>query len=147
MKSKIERFVANNEAQSKQFATLMAPTLKAGDILALRGDLGSGKSFLCRHIIKNLCGNKVKVTSPTFNLLQIYDLKQYSIYHYDLYRLKDISEIYELGIEEAIDGHLCLIEWPELIESILPAETIYIDIEIINHSKRVISLKRPSHNS
>jgi tRNA threonylcarbamoyladenosine biosynthesis protein TsaE len=79
--------------------------------------------------------------------LQIYDLKQYSIYHYDLYRLKDISEIYELGIEEAIDGHLCLIEWPELIESILPAETIYIDIEIINHSKRVISLKRPSHNS
>ena len=110
-------------------------------MLAFYGDLGSGKSFFCRHIIKYLCGKHTNVASPTFNLLQIYDQETCSIYHYDFYRLKNIHEIYELGIEEALSGHIVLIEWPELVESILPIDTIHINIKTVDRDKRVVFIK------
>ena len=100
-----------------------------------------GKTFLCRQIIKQLCGYETNVTSPTFNLLQIYDWNDCSIYHYDLYRLKNPSEIYELGIEEAMTANVCLIEWPELIKAILPNDIIAINIEIVDDNKRRVFVK------
>ncbi|MFK7974404.1 MAG: tRNA (adenosine(37)-N6)-threonylcarbamoyltransferase complex ATPase subunit type 1 TsaE [Rickettsiaceae bacterium] len=136
-----EVFTVNTEEESKLLAIKLANNLKPNSIIALRGDLGSGKSFLCRHIIHTLCGDEVNVTSPTFNLLQIYDRSECQIYHYDLYRLKSIDEIYELGIEEAFNDNICLIEWPELIKSILPPDTIYLDIKIINHTSRAIKIQ------
>ena len=102
--------------------------IKQNDIISFSGDLGAGKTFLCREIIKNLCGQNTQVISPTFNLLQTYDYKNHLIYHFDLYRLKHPDEIYELGIEDAFAGHVCLIEWPENIQEYLPSETIIISI-------------------
>lgn len=104
-------------------------TLIPGSVIALKGDLGSGKTFLTKHIISNLLGSETHVTSPTFQLLQIYQSDSYEIYHYDLYRLKNRNEILELGIEDAMNGkNICIIEWPEIIFDILPQETLVIEL-------------------
>ncbi len=137
-----QEFTLKSEQDSKKLAQQLANDLKPNDILAFSGDLGSGKTFLCREIIKNLCGRQTNVTSPTFNLLQIYEYKNCSIYHFDLYRLKHSSEIYELGIEEAFSGHICLIEWPELIIAMLPKDTMHINIEITGNTWRKVFIKR-----
>lgn len=131
-------FISHSEQESINFAKEFATKLKPGNIVTFRGDLGSGKTFLCRQIIKELCGKNTNVISPTFNLLQTYELPHFTIYHFDLYRLRDAGEIYELGIEEAFAGNLCLIEWPEIIRSILPKDVLNIKIEIVNEKSRRI---------
>ena len=131
-----------NEQDSILLAAQLADDIKPNDIITFSGDLGAGKTFLCREIIKNLCGQETQVISPTFNLLQIYDYTNCSIYHFDLYRLKHPSEIYELGIEEAFASHICLIEWPELINDLLPEDTTHINIEIISNTRRKITIKK-----
>lgn len=134
-------YLVHNEDETKELAIKIANILNPGNVVIFRGDLGSGKSFLCRYIIKYLCGNSTTVLSPTFNLLQIYEHDKYSIYHYDLYRLKHFEEIYELGIEEALSNNLCLIEWPEIIESLLPGDSISIEIKITDNTKRSVTVK------
>lgn len=134
-------YILQNEQDSINLAQTIAHNIKLNDILAFRGDLGAGKTFLCRQIIKELCGQETNVISPTFNLLQIYEKDDYSICHYDLYRLKDQRDIYELGFEDALNSNICLIEWPELIMNILPKNIIVIDIEIIDQNKRRVFIK------
>ncbi len=131
-------FISNSEQESINFAKELATKLKPGNIVTFSGDLGSGKTFLCRQIIKALYGQNTNVISPTFNLLQTYELPHFTIYHFDLYRLRDINEIYELGIEEAFAGNLCLIEWPEIIQPILPKDVLNIEIEIAGEQCRRI---------
>ena len=123
-----------------------ASNIRPGDVLTFSGELGSGKSFFCREIIKYLCGEQTSVISPTFNLLQTYEYQSCAIYHFDLYRLKFPDEIYELGIEEALSGNICLIEWPEIISSLLPKDAIHIEIETICNSKRQILVKTRAKN-
>ncbi len=133
-----KEILIDNEQQMQEFAIQLAAKLKPNDICAINGDLGAGKSFLCRNIIQEMISSAVKVTSPTFNLLQTYEGSLCTIYHFDLYRLKYLEEIYELGIEEAFNKNICLIEWPEIIKPILPEETIYINIDILQGTKRKI---------
>lgn len=140
MNNSAEQIIVNNEEESKQLAQKIASNIKSGDVIAFEGDLGSGKSFFCREIIKHLCGSNTKVTSPTFNLLQTYESKNFTIYHYDLYRVEHISELYELGFEDALSGNVTLVEWPELAQSLLP-NLIFIKIEIIDETTRRISFK------
>jgi tRNA threonylcarbamoyladenosine biosynthesis protein TsaE len=123
-------YLLKSENESRDLAIKIAKSLNPGDIIALSGDLGSGKTFLARQIIKALCGDEVTVSSPTFNLLQTYCARKFEIYHFDLYRLKYAEEVFELGIEEAFAGHVCLIEWPELIRHLLPKGTINIKLQI-----------------
>jgi tRNA threonylcarbamoyladenosine biosynthesis protein TsaE len=130
-----------NETDTKNFVQHFASNLKKNDIIALNGNLGAGKSFICREIIQYFCGAHTNVISPTFNILQTYDAPNFTIYHYDLYRLKSKSEIYELGFEEALNNNLCLIEWPEIIASILPSPYINISIEILPNGFREIIVK------
>lgn len=138
---KTTTYTVNNEQESKQLAAKLAANIKPGDVITFSGDLGTGKTFFCREIIKNLCGKDTKVISPTFNLLQTYEYKDRLIYHFDLYRLKHPDEIYELGIEEALSGNICLIEWPELADFILPQDTIHINIVTTCNTKRQIFVK------
>ncbi|MDG1436913.1 MAG: tRNA (adenosine(37)-N6)-threonylcarbamoyltransferase complex ATPase subunit type 1 TsaE [Rickettsiaceae bacterium] len=133
-------YILEHEQDSRDFAKQLANTIKPGSILVFNGDLGAGKTFLCREIIKELCGSQTRIISPTFNLLQTYDYKDIVIYHFDLYRLKNPSEIYELGIEDALSGNICLIEWPDIIANILPEDTIHIKIEIDGADKRKVTL-------
>ena len=124
---------AHNEEETIALAATISDSLKKQDIIALYGDLGSGKSFLARHIIQNFIGSDKIVNSPTFNLLQIYEQGTNLIYHYDLYRLKDLVEIYELDIEAAFDNAITIIEWPNIIEPILPLNIINIKIEYVSN--------------
>lgn len=131
--------IVNSEDESKELAQSFAARIKSGDVIVFEGDLGSGKSFFCREIIKFLCGSNTKVTSPTFNILQTYESPNFIIYHYDLYRVEHVSELYELCFEDAFSANVALIEWPEIAHELLPKNTIFIKIEIIGKTARKIS--------
>ena len=108
-----------DEAATASLAADVASLVKAGDLVTLSGDLGSGKTTFARALIRNLVGDPdLEVPSPTFTLIQVYetavkDGAQFPIVHADLFRIKEPSELAELGWEEAADGALVLVEWPE----------------------------------
>lgn len=106
----------------------IAPQLKAGDCLALFGDLGSGKSVFARAIIQKRLGSDIDVPSPTFTLVQTYDQLEPEIWHLDLYRLDSPDDALELGIYEAKQSCILLIEWPQRLEDTLPKTSIHIEI-------------------
>ena len=120
-------FDCKTEENTKEIAASMARFCRQGDVFALNGTLGMGKSVFARAFIQSLCG-EVDVPSPTFTLVQMYDTQDFCIYHYDLYRIKSAEEIFELGIEEAMYDGVCLIEWPERMKGYLPRKTINIEI-------------------
>jgi len=102
----------------------LAAHLQPGDIVALYGDLGTGKTHLVKGIARALGVNEADVSSPTFTIVQEY-AGTWPIYHIDAYRVEALDEFYELGYEDYFFGDgLCLIEWPSRIESLLPEDAI-----------------------
>lgn len=130
-------FVSNNEADTEALAEKIADIAKIRDIFALYGTLGMGKSVFSRAFIKRLT-KADDVPSPTFTLLQVYEAKNFDIYHYDMYRIKSPEEVFELGIEDAFYQGVSLIEWPEKMEKYLPANTIKIQILPYGENQRRI---------
>lgn len=120
-------FDCKTEENTKEIASSVARFCQQGDVFALNGTLGMGKSVFARAFIQSLCG-KVDVPSPTFTLVQMYDAPDFCIYHYDLYRIKSAEEIFELGVEEVMYDGVCLIEWPERMKGYLPKKAINIEI-------------------
>ena len=131
---------APNLSATQSLAATLAPLLKAGDCLLLSGDLGAGKSAFSRALIQSLAGTAVDVPSPTYTLVQGYDLPALRIFHYDLYRIGDPEEIYELDWQEARFGGLCLVEWPSRLEHLTPADALNIEIQTIDENARRIHL-------
>lgn len=125
----------------KELAKTITPFLIKGNILTFTGNLGAGKTTFIKFLIDSLDKNsQILVTSPTFNLVHIYNLKDLEVWHFDLYRLKNISEVYELGIEDAFVNGISLIEWPQIIEPILD-DIIKIQFSFSNQeNKRLISI-------
>ena len=108
--------------------------------LLFYGNMGVGKTTLIKTIVKNL-GSDDEVSSPTFSIVNEYKLKDKKIYHFDLYRINDIEEAYDFGIEDYLNSdNWKLIEWPELIEPILFDDFDKICIEIDDKSKRILKL-------
>lgn len=115
-----------NEAATRQLGEDLALSIRAGDCIALSGDLGAGKSTLARALIRAFADDDVlEVPSPTFTLVQTYEARL-PISHFDLYRLADPSELDELGLDEALENGIALIEWPERAGENLPANLIRI---------------------
>ena len=112
----------------------LAPLLRPGDLVCLRGDLGAGKSALARSLIRARAGGAaIEVPSPTFTLVQDYDLPGgLHLWHVDLYRLGSPEEAEELGLDDALrgGGAALLIEWPERIEGLLPADRLDVALEL-----------------
>ena len=106
---------AGTEADTLALAAALAATVPAGRLIALEGDLGAGKSTLARAFIRARLGDdEAEVPSPTFTLVQTYGCDDGTeVWHADLYRLTDPEEAYELGLDEARDDGICLIEWPD----------------------------------
>ncbi|MDC7682961.1 tRNA (adenosine(37)-N6)-threonylcarbamoyltransferase complex ATPase subunit type 1 TsaE [Asticcacaulis sp. BYS171W] len=102
-----------DEAETIAYGAWLAGELKAGDVVYLLGDLGAGKSTLARGLIRALTSPDEDVPSPTFTLVQTYEGQSVDIAHFDLYRLTDPEEIYEVGLFELAETHICLIEWPQ----------------------------------
>ena len=112
---------SGSEETTLQIGRCVGAHLREGDVVLLRGEMGSGKSVFCRGVARGV-GVEGPVPSPTFTLLNIHEGMQKKLYHFDLYRLDDADALYEMGLNEYIgaDG-VTLIEWPEQAEEAMPA--------------------------
>jgi tRNA threonylcarbamoyladenosine biosynthesis protein TsaE len=115
-----------DEAATAALAARIAGVAKRTDIIALKGELGTGKTTFARAFIR-ACGNlEEEVPSPTFTLAQVYEFAPVSIWHFDLFRLRAPEEAWELGIEEAFSEGISLIEWPERLGPLVPPRRLEI---------------------
>lgn len=126
----------------QQMATLgarLATQLRAGDVLALTGDLGAGKTTLVRGICAALGVDAELVSSPTFALCNQYETPHFTIAHMDWYRLHGADDVQGAGLEEllAAPHTLCLVEWPENARDALPPQTIWLQLELVPEGRRV----------
>lgn len=124
------------EDDTSRFAASMAKIVASGDVLLLEGEIGAGKSAFARGLIRALAGAEIEVPSPTFTLVQTYDLVPAPVWHCDLYRLTHPDEAFELGLEEAFETAICLIEWPDRLGSDVPAGALklHFTAELDRHS-------------
>jgi tRNA threonylcarbamoyl adenosine modification protein YjeE len=115
------------------FARRLAPLLREGDLVALEGDLGAGKSELARALIRARAGADIEVPSPTFTLVQTYALPGLALTHVDLYRLAAPAEVLELGLDEAAATGALLVEWPERAPGLLPGHRLTLRLRQGTH--------------
>ena len=122
------KYITNSYEETERVAAELAKSLKGGEVIAMYGDLGAGKTAFVRGLARAL-GIEGHITSPTFTIMNAYN-GRLPLYHFDVYRIADPDEMYEIGCDEYIgsDG-VCVIEWAELIEDILPDEYIKINIK------------------
>lgn len=119
----------NNEEETRAFGMKLAKEANPGTVIALMGDLGTGKTTLTKAIAEGLEIEEI-ITSPTFTIVKEYDSGRLPLYHFDVYRIGDPDEMYELGYEEYFYGEgVCVVEWADLIEELIPEDAITIHIE------------------
>jgi len=121
-----------DEAATARLGEAVARVLQVGDVVCLSGPLGAGKSTLARALIRALTTPDEDVPSPTFTLVQFYEGPRLKVAHFDLYRLTDPDEAYEIGLDEALDEGAALIEWPERLEGRLQGDRLDIEITLAN---------------
>jgi len=147
-----KEIITNSPDETKLFAQEFADQLKPGAILALTGNLGSGKTCFAKGIIEELTGTKENFQgSPTFALIQEYKASQDAsgtvvrVYHFDFYRVKNAVELFQIGWQEYISDEtgVCIIEWADLFPEILPAETKWIKFISEGNDKRRIGIRNP----
>jgi len=116
----------------------LAPHLAAGDVILLTGDVGAGKTHFARSLIQNLLPVAEDVPSPTFTLVQTYDTPKTEIWHSDLYRLSDVQEIEELGLIDAFETAICLVEWPDRLGDLAPVDALHITLSHAPDDTRIL---------
>lgn len=128
----------NGLDETEEFGKKLGENLKSGDILCLNGDLGAGKTTMTKFIGLGL-GVEEYITSPTFAIINEYS-GRIPVYHFDVYRLENVDELYDIGFDEYFYGKgVCIIEWADRIEKIIPKERIVIDIKKGNNpNERII---------
>ncbi|MBI1417238.1 MAG: tRNA (adenosine(37)-N6)-threonylcarbamoyltransferase complex ATPase subunit type 1 TsaE [Limimaricola sp.] len=126
-----------DEAAMAALARQIAPRLKPGDCLLLDGPIGAGKTAFARALIRARLGRDEDVPSPTFTLVQTYDDGTTEIWHCDLYRLTDVTELAELGLETALDSAICLIEWPDRMGTMAPQDALSLQFDALADRHRV----------
>ena len=125
-------------AEIGKSAQLFKERIGSSKILAFRGEMGAGKTTFIKAFCKVL-GTEDTVTSPTFALVNEYEMADSSIYHFDFYRIDEVEEAVNIGFDEYLySGDFCLIEWAEKVESLLPEETLYVDIKINKDGSRTL---------
>jgi|NGEPerStandDraft_6_1074524.scaffolds.fasta_scaffold09220_4 tRNA threonylcarbamoyladenosine biosynthesis protein TsaE len=140
--TKIE-IISVSADQTWEIAHFIGGKLRKGDVLALSGELGSGKTCFTGGLARGLgVDEKYQITSPTFTLINEYPARFNKLYHFDVYRLNSYSEFEDLGYEEYFcsDG-IVVIEWAEKIVQILPADTFFINFKYIDENRRKIIIK------
>lgn len=132
------KIISTSVEQTQEIARRLAKSLKPGNVIALIGNLGSGKTVFARGMAMGLGCRKKEVVSPTFVLMRQYQGKC-AVYHFDLYRLKDIHQLEQIGYEEYFYGEgVTVIEWADRIEAALPKEYLKIEFQIKANHKRLI---------
>ncbi|MBQ9236071.1 MAG: tRNA (adenosine(37)-N6)-threonylcarbamoyltransferase complex ATPase subunit type 1 TsaE [Alphaproteobacteria bacterium] len=137
-------FKSGSIEQTVELAKQFAHIAKRGDVFALFGTLGVGKSVFARAFVQELTG-ATEVPSPTFTLLQSYPYDNGEVYHFDLYRLKSAEEVFELGWEEALYGGISLVEWPQNAGIYLPRDAFRIEI-MLQQDERIFTISADSQD-
>lgn len=119
-----------------RFARLLAPRLRAEDVLLLEGPIGAGKTHFARAVIQCLLTRPEDVPSPTFTLVQTYEGTDFEIWHADLYRLTHPDEALELGLTEAFGQALCLVEWPDRLGACRPKTALTLQFSVTSDDTR-----------
>ena len=134
----MKEITLDNEDAMHALAANIAGIARKGDLILLNGDLGAGKTVFSRAFIRAYAGNNdIDVPSPTFTLVQVYEESPVPVYHFDLYRLAEADEVYEIGWEEALSEGICLIEWPSRLGYLAEAleHDRLLEINITIHSQ------------
>lgn len=135
------RYTTQSAAETRRLGEALAAQLLPGDALLLYGEMGAGKSELARGIAKGL-GVRETVTSPTFTILQVYESGRMPLYHFDWYRLADAGELYELSMEEYLQGDgVAVVEWPQQAQEAIPRRHLQITLSPVGEEAREIALK------
>ena len=144
-KSKEESLVLLNERGEEVSALEILKACEPHRVFAFDGQMGAGKTTFIKKLCEEM-GTVDVVNSPTFAIVNVYDVEQPyrgEVYHFDCYRLKDIREAIDFGAEEYLySGNYCFIEWPEMIEAILPDDTVWIKIEPQENGERKLKIER-----
>jgi tRNA threonylcarbamoyladenosine biosynthesis protein TsaE len=125
-----------DEAATGRLGEVIAGLLRSGEAVCLQGPLGAGKSTLARALIRALTKPEEEVPSPTFTLVQFYEGAALRVAHFDLYRLTDADESYEIGLDEALDQGAAVIEWPERLAGRLPRDRLDVEIALNGVGRR-----------
>ena len=121
-----------DEAATLALGRRLAAGLAPGMLVALHGPLGAGKTTLARGVLRGL-GYQGRVKSPTYALVELYELSRLDLYHFDLYRFAQPEELIESGLQEAFDGsNVCIVEWAERAGSLLPVADLEVHLEMAN---------------
>jgi tRNA threonylcarbamoyladenosine biosynthesis protein TsaE len=132
------------QAATEALAACIAPRLRPGDTLLLSGGIGAGKTAFARAMIRAAMGNSAEdVPSPTFTIVQTYAAPQGDIWHADLYRLTHPDEAQELGLTEAMESAICLIEWPDRLSGLAPADALELAFEALPDGTHQLFLTAP----
>ncbi len=145
---KTAHFAAQNPDKLNVVAGNMLPWLKEYKIVAFYGEMGAGKTTLIKAICKEMEVEDV-VSSPTFALVNEYHTRDNQpVFHFDFYRIENISELYDLGYEDYFySGNLCMVEWPEKAPSLIPESALTVRIEVMESGDREISVIPPASES
>tara|TARA_B100001250_G_scaffold393129_1_gene395613 strand:- start:453 stop:905 length:453 start_codon:yes stop_codon:yes gene_type:complete len=126
-----------NEAKTVEVGAKIASCLHGGEVIYLKGELGTGKTTLVRGALNRL-GHTGNVKSPTFTIVEPYSINNHVIYHFDLYRLDDPEELESLGIRDYCDGQsICFFEWPEKGKNLLPNADINIELTYLKNAREI----------
>lgn len=138
------RLISEQEETTYEIGFKLGTLLEAGDVVCLTGDLGAGKTTMTKAIAKAL-GVEEDVTSPTFTIVHEY-LGRIPVYHFDVYRIRRLEEMEDLGYEEYFYGNgVCLVEWASEIESLVPEERLWIDIKRgVGDNRRILDIEGTS---
>jgi tRNA threonylcarbamoyladenosine biosynthesis protein TsaE len=139
------KIITNSEKETFNFAKTFAKTLKGGEVIGLIGELGAGKTVFTKGLAAGL-GVQDVVNSPTFVLMKAYDIKKTNqikkLVHLDAYRIKSSSEITNIGLDDYIDKkNIVVIEWPQNIKSLLTKVSLFVRIQNLSETKRLINIK------
>ncbi len=134
-------FLARNTDQLTPIARDILKEIPHGAVIALYGEMGAGKTTFV-HALCDEMGIQGAINSPTFSIINEYEVENGElVYHFDFYRINSVEEAYDFGYEEYFNsGYYCFIEWPELVESLLPPQVIRINIEVLPDETRKITL-------
>jgi tRNA threonylcarbamoyladenosine biosynthesis protein TsaE len=139
-----KKLTSNGPLETRELAIRLKENLQNGDIILLIGEIGAGKSHFARSLIQAAMDKIEEVPSPTFTLVQTYETTIGSIWHADLYRLNDQSDIFELVLIDAFGNEIVLVEWPDRLGHLEPQDALTVKITILEKNKREITFSTTS---